>query len=117
MCEEPPTNDKLHVEVLSRPPSIGIHSKVLKLFISFTLWCPVVLTDGFSFLLPPLYILNRPAASSDNRIYLFSCLVMLTLIWKFGLHLLCLPNVSCQRSSDLAEQHLCNLHGSFTHIH
>ncbi|XP_072959547.1 synaptotagmin-2-like [Typha angustifolia] len=27
MCEEPPTNDKLHVEVLSRPPSIGIHSK------------------------------------------------------------------------------------------
>ncbi|KAJ8513338.1 hypothetical protein OPV22_003772 [Ensete ventricosum] len=27
MCEEPPTNDKMHVEVLSRPPSIGIHSK------------------------------------------------------------------------------------------
>lgn len=27
VCEEPPTNDKMHVEVLSRPPSIGIHSK------------------------------------------------------------------------------------------
>ncbi|CAL9101812.1 synaptotagmin-2-like [Musa acuminata AAA Group] len=27
MCEEPPTNDKMHVEVLSKPPSIGIHSK------------------------------------------------------------------------------------------
>ncbi|KAG9442690.1 hypothetical protein H6P81_018544 [Aristolochia fimbriata] len=27
MLEEPPTNDKLHVEVVSRPPSIGIHSK------------------------------------------------------------------------------------------
>ncbi|WOL07318.1 synaptotagmin-2-like [Canna indica] len=27
MCEDPPTNDKMHVEVLSRPPSIGIHSK------------------------------------------------------------------------------------------
>jgi len=29
MCEEPPTNDKIHVEVLSRPSSIGIHSKVI----------------------------------------------------------------------------------------
>lgn len=28
VCEEPPINDKVHVEVLSRPPSIGIHSKV-----------------------------------------------------------------------------------------
>ncbi|XP_008788435.2 synaptotagmin-2-like isoform X1 [Phoenix dactylifera] len=27
MCEEPPTNDKMHVEVLSKAPSIGIHSK------------------------------------------------------------------------------------------
>ncbi|URE00637.1 C2 domain [Musa troglodytarum] len=27
MCEEPPTNEKMHVEVLSKPPSIGIHSK------------------------------------------------------------------------------------------
>ncbi|XP_042373034.1 synaptotagmin-2-like [Zingiber officinale] len=27
VCEEPPTNDKMHVEVVSRPPSIGIHSK------------------------------------------------------------------------------------------
>ncbi|XP_068639958.1 synaptotagmin-1-like [Aristolochia californica] len=27
MLEEPPINDKLHVEVVSRPPSIGIHSK------------------------------------------------------------------------------------------
>ncbi|XP_020261612.1 synaptotagmin-2 isoform X1 [Asparagus officinalis] len=26
-CEEPPINDKLHVEVLSRPSSLGIHSK------------------------------------------------------------------------------------------
>jgi hypothetical protein len=28
VCEEPPINDKLHVEVISRPSSIGIHSKV-----------------------------------------------------------------------------------------
>lgn len=28
MCEEPPVNDRIHVEVVSRPPSIGIHSKV-----------------------------------------------------------------------------------------
>ncbi|KAG0453251.1 hypothetical protein HPP92_025915 [Vanilla planifolia] len=27
VCEEPPINDKMHVEVRSRPPSIGIHSK------------------------------------------------------------------------------------------
>ncbi|XP_074582295.1 synaptotagmin-2-like isoform X2 [Curcuma longa] len=27
VCEEPPTNEKMHVEVVSRPPSIGIHSK------------------------------------------------------------------------------------------
>ncbi|XP_073106442.1 synaptotagmin-2 isoform X4 [Elaeis guineensis] len=27
VCEEPPIHDKMHVEVLSRPPSIGIHSK------------------------------------------------------------------------------------------
>ncbi|CAA6663224.1 unnamed protein product [Spirodela intermedia] len=27
MCEEPPVNDRIHVEVVSRPPSIGIHSK------------------------------------------------------------------------------------------
>ncbi|KAJ6813178.1 synaptotagmin-2-like [Iris pallida] len=27
VCEEPPVNDRMHVEVLSRPPSIGIHSK------------------------------------------------------------------------------------------
>lgn len=27
MCEEPPVNDKIHVEVISRPSSIGIHSK------------------------------------------------------------------------------------------
>ncbi|KAJ4805622.1 Calcium-dependent lipid-binding (CaLB domain) family protein [Rhynchospora pubera] len=27
MCEEPPIHDKLHVEVISRPSSIGIHSK------------------------------------------------------------------------------------------
>lgn len=27
LCEEPPTNDKLQVEVISRPSSIGIHSK------------------------------------------------------------------------------------------
>ncbi|PKA62585.1 Synaptotagmin-2 [Apostasia shenzhenica] len=26
-CEDPPINDKIRVEVLSRPPSIGIHSK------------------------------------------------------------------------------------------
>lgn len=28
VCEEPPIHDKLHVEVISRPSSIGIHSKV-----------------------------------------------------------------------------------------
>ncbi|RZS01219.1 hypothetical protein BHM03_00031037 [Ensete ventricosum] len=28
VCEEPPINDKMHVEVLSRAPSIGIHPKV-----------------------------------------------------------------------------------------
>ncbi|ONK57457.1 uncharacterized protein A4U43_C09F710 [Asparagus officinalis] len=28
VCEEPPVNDKMHVEVLSKPPSIHIHSKV-----------------------------------------------------------------------------------------
>ncbi|XP_047081574.1 synaptotagmin-2-like isoform X2 [Lolium rigidum] len=27
VCEEPPTNDKMQIEVMSRPPSIGIHSK------------------------------------------------------------------------------------------
>ncbi|XP_065005480.1 synaptotagmin-1-like isoform X2 [Musa acuminata AAA Group] len=27
VCEEPPINDKMHVEVLSRAPSIGIHPK------------------------------------------------------------------------------------------
>ncbi|KAF3335217.1 synaptotagmin-2-like isoform X1 [Carex littledalei] len=27
VCEEPPIHDKLHVEVISRPSSIGIHSK------------------------------------------------------------------------------------------
>jgi len=27
MCEEPPTNEKMQIEVMSRPPSIGIHSK------------------------------------------------------------------------------------------
>ncbi|XP_024317075.1 synaptotagmin-2 isoform X1 [Brachypodium distachyon] len=27
VCEEPPTNDKMQIEVISRPPSIGIHSK------------------------------------------------------------------------------------------
>ncbi|KAL5995643.1 Synaptotagmin-2 [Asimina triloba] len=27
MLEEPPTNDRMHIEVMSRPPSIGIHSK------------------------------------------------------------------------------------------
>ncbi|KAK3157893.1 hypothetical protein QOZ80_2AG0129850 [Eleusine coracana subsp. coracana] len=27
MCEEPPTNDKMQVEVISRPSSLGIHSK------------------------------------------------------------------------------------------
>lgn len=27
VCAEPPVNDKLHVEVISRPSSIGIHSK------------------------------------------------------------------------------------------
>lgn len=35
MCEEPPTNDKMHVEVLSKPPSIGIHSKVQVLLLFF----------------------------------------------------------------------------------
>jgi Ca2+-dependent lipid-binding protein len=28
VCEEPPINDKMQIEVISRPPSIGIHSKV-----------------------------------------------------------------------------------------
>jgi Ca2+-dependent lipid-binding protein len=27
VCEEPPINDKMQIEVISRPPSIGIHSK------------------------------------------------------------------------------------------
>ncbi|XP_042458269.1 synaptotagmin-2-like [Zingiber officinale] len=27
VCEEPPTNDKMHVEVFTRPPSISIHPK------------------------------------------------------------------------------------------
>ncbi|KAK8916093.1 Synaptotagmin-2 [Platanthera zijinensis] len=27
VCEEPPVGDKMHLEVCSRPPSIGIHSK------------------------------------------------------------------------------------------
>ncbi|MQM11634.1 hypothetical protein Taro_044540 [Colocasia esculenta] len=27
MCEEPPVNDRIHVEVVSKAPSIGIHSK------------------------------------------------------------------------------------------
>ncbi|CAM0945776.1 unnamed protein product [Alopecurus aequalis] len=27
VCEEPPTNDKMQIDVMSRPPSIGIHSK------------------------------------------------------------------------------------------
>ncbi|RCV06265.1 hypothetical protein SETIT_1G149300v2 [Setaria italica] len=27
VCEEPPINDKMQVEVISRPPSLGIHSK------------------------------------------------------------------------------------------
>ncbi|KAJ6840023.1 synaptotagmin-2-like [Iris pallida] len=27
LCEEPPTDDRVHLEVISRPPSIGIHSK------------------------------------------------------------------------------------------
>lgn len=28
MLEEPPVNDRMHVEVMSRPSSIGLHPKV-----------------------------------------------------------------------------------------
>lgn len=28
MLEEPPINDRMHIEVISRPSSIGLHSKV-----------------------------------------------------------------------------------------
>lgn len=28
MLEEPPINDKMHIEVISKPPRIGLHSKV-----------------------------------------------------------------------------------------
>jgi len=32
VCEEPPINDKMHVSVLSKAPSIGLHSKVCVTF-------------------------------------------------------------------------------------
>ncbi|ONK80535.1 uncharacterized protein A4U43_C01F18910 [Asparagus officinalis] len=31
VCEEPPVNEKMHIEVLSKAPSIGIHHKVIQL--------------------------------------------------------------------------------------
>ncbi|MQM11078.1 hypothetical protein Taro_043979 [Colocasia esculenta] len=37
MCEEPPVNDRIHVEVVSRPPSIGIHSKEMLGYIDISL--------------------------------------------------------------------------------
>ncbi|KAJ0974222.1 hypothetical protein J5N97_016187 [Dioscorea zingiberensis] len=37
MCEEPPVNDRIHLEVLSRPPSIGIHSKEILGYIDVNL--------------------------------------------------------------------------------
>ncbi|XP_039138470.1 synaptotagmin-2-like [Dioscorea cayenensis subsp. rotundata] len=37
MCEEPPTNDRIHLEVLSKAPSIGIHSKEVLGYIDINL--------------------------------------------------------------------------------
>ncbi|KAJ0969943.1 hypothetical protein J5N97_022820 [Dioscorea zingiberensis] len=37
MCEEPPTNDRIHLEVLSKAPSIGIHSKEILGYIDINL--------------------------------------------------------------------------------
>uniref|UniRef100_A0A1D1YIT7 Extended synaptotagmin-2 n=1 Tax=Anthurium amnicola TaxID=1678845 RepID=A0A1D1YIT7_9ARAE len=37
MCGEPPVNDRIHVEVVSRPPSIGIHSKEILGYIDVNL--------------------------------------------------------------------------------
>lgn len=39
MCEEPPTNEKMQIEVMSRPPSIGIHSKVAILISDYWAFC------------------------------------------------------------------------------
>lgn len=38
MLEEPPINDKMHIEVISRPPTVGLRSKVFikSLFIEQT---------------------------------------------------------------------------------
>eukprot|EP00268_Persea_americana_P046887 TRINITY_DN484_c0_g1_i1.p1 TRINITY_DN484_c0_g1~~TRINITY_DN484_c0_g1_i1.p1 ORF type:complete len:538 (+),score=109.73 TRINITY_DN484_c0_g1_i1:832-2445(+) len=37
MLEEPPLNDKMHIEVVSKPPRIGLHSKELLGYVDITL--------------------------------------------------------------------------------
>ena len=65
VCEEPPTNDKMQIEVMSRPPSIGIHSKVAILFSHFwPLYC-----DMIKYLLEILLKM----INYESRVYLASC--------------------------------------------
>lgn len=54
VCEEPPTNDKMHVEVFTRPPSISIHPKVqIDVFIS----CKILFTDKQKLIMDKIIII------------------------------------------------------------